>query len=105
METTRAKRRKTTAAGRPPRKTLDAQLLRRIVIEDVLPQVDGGRFPVKRIVGDEVTITADIFADGHDVLAAALLYRRAGEADWRETPMTPGDNDRWSGRFVVDALG
>jgi starch synthase (maltosyl-transferring) len=57
------------------------------------------------VVGEEVVVTADIFADGHDVLAAVLLYRRAGEADWREAPLELVENDGWRGRFVVESLG
>ena len=77
----------------------------RAVIERVLPSVDGGRFPVKRIVGDRVEVTADCFADGHDVVACALLWRRAGAAKWESTPMAALGNDRWQADFVVDALG
>jgi starch synthase (maltosyl-transferring) len=84
---------------------LGPHLLRRVVVEGVLPQVDGGRFPIKRTVGEEVVVTADIFADGHDVLAAALLFRKAGDREWREVPMALVENDRWTGRFVVDSLG
>jgi len=79
--------------------------MRRVIVENVRPQVDCGRFPIKRTVGEPVTVTADIYADGHEQLGAALLYRRAGDPDWRELPMTFVDNDRWEGTFVVDALG
>jgi len=98
-KTVTKRREKRPAAG------LDLRMTRRVVVEGVLPQVDGGRFPVKRVAGDQVVVTADVFADGHDVLAAALLFRKAGDRDWQETPMALLDNDRWSGRFVVDALG
>jgi starch synthase (maltosyl-transferring) len=84
---------------------LDAQLRRRVVIENVRPSVDDGRFPIKRTVGDVVVVRADVFADGHDVLAAALLYRTAGAETWREVPMAPLGNDRWQAAFSVDALG
>ena len=67
--------------------------------------MDGGRFPIKRTVGEEVVVGADIFADGHDTLAAALLYRRRGEPAWREVPMEPLGNDRWQARFRVEELG
>jgi starch synthase (maltosyl-transferring) len=67
--------------------------------------VDDGRFPVKRTVGERVVVSADVFADGHDVLAAVVLYRRADSNVWRETPMAPLGNDRWQGQFVVDTLG
>jgi starch synthase (maltosyl-transferring) len=77
----------------------------RAVVEGVTPCVDGGRFAAKRVVGDEVIVEADCFADGHDVLAARILWRRDGEAQWREEPMAPIGNDRWRGRFAVDTLG
>src|SRR3954466_13953476 len=84
---------------------LDPGLLRSVVIEDVEPQVDWGRFPVKRTVGEEVAVQASVLADGHDALAALVLFRRAGETEWRESPMHLLDNDRWQGSFAVDALG
>ena len=76
---------------------------RSIVIERLEPELDGGRHPVKRVVGDELTVTADIFADGHDMLAAALLVRADDDppGEWSETPMRLVDNDRWSGRATV----
>jgi starch synthase (maltosyl-transferring) len=76
-----------------------------VVIEGVEPAIDGGRFPIKRTPGDEVAVGADIYADGHDVLAAVLMVRRAGDAQWTELAMTPLVNDRWEGRFTVDAVG
>lgn len=84
---------------------LDPQLQRRVVIENVRPSVDDGRFPIKRTVGERVVVSADVFADGHDVLAAVLLYRRGGGRSWRETSMAALGNDRWQAQFVVDALG
>jgi starch synthase (maltosyl-transferring) len=84
---------------------LDPALLRRVIVEHVRPQVDDGRFPIKRTVGETVTVAADIYADGHDHLGAALLYRQAGDSEWTERPMAHVDNDRWEGTFVVDALG
>jgi starch synthase (maltosyl-transferring) len=74
---------------------------RTIVIERVWPELDGGRHPVKRVVGDELLVTADIYADGHDLLDAALLVRADDERDWREAPMRHIDNDRWSGRMPL----
>src|SRR5215813_1648214 len=68
----------------------------RIYIEDVYPVVDGGRFPVKRIVGEDVDVWADIFRDGHVVLAAELLWRREGTDKWLRVPMVPHDNVRWA---------
>jgi starch synthase (maltosyl-transferring) len=74
----------------------------RIAIEDVRPAIDGGAVPIKRVVGDVVTVSADIFSDGHDKIAAALQYRIVGEANWREVPLIFVDNDRWQGAFTVD---
>ena len=78
---------------------------RTVVIEAVAPAVDCGRYPVKREVGAVLEVSADIFKDGHDVLAAYLRYRRAGERAWRETPMRHVDNDRWAGEFTLEANG
>ena len=77
----------------------------RAVVERVTPIVDGGRFPIKRVVGDSVDVHADCFADGHDVVACALLWRRSGAAEWQSTRMLPLGNDRWHAAFVVDAIG
>jgi starch synthase (maltosyl-transferring) len=78
---------------------------RRVIIEGITPQVDGGRFPAKRIVGDQVRVEADIFTDGHDAIAASLLARREGSPDWTEIPMRPLVNDRWEAAFRVTELG
>jgi starch synthase (maltosyl-transferring) len=78
---------------------------RRVVIESVSPQVDGGRFPAKRTVGDVVRVEADIFTDGHDLIAAALLHRPENSEAWIETPIRPLVNDRWTGDFQVMQLG
>ena len=77
----------------------------RTVVEAVTPQVDCGRFPVKRVVGDLLTVEADCFADGHDAVVAELLWRREEEKDWRESPMAPLPNDRWRAGFRVESLG
>jgi len=80
---------------------------RRVQIEGIRPSVDAGRFPIKRVVGEAVTVSADVFADGHDVLDAVLLHRpvdvRGGP--WREVAMRPLGNDRWTASFTPDALG
>ena len=83
---------------------LDPALRRRVIIEAVTPQVDEGRFPAKRTVGEDVVVEADAFADGHDLVAAALLWRRVGRRDWREAPMTPLGNDRFRARFTCAEL-
>jgi starch synthase (maltosyl-transferring) len=87
-----------------PAAGLEPRMLRRVVVEAVHPEVDGGRFPIKRTVGEDVIVSADVYADGHDKLAAALLYRREGDERWRETPMVPLGNDRWQGVFRIDQL-
>lgn len=77
----------------------------RAVIEGVSPEIDAGRFPIKRVVGDRVIVEADIFADGHDQISADLLYRIAGEPEWQRTSFASLVNDRWRGDFVVDQIG
>src|SRR5258705_7679785 len=77
-----------------------------IMIESVRPEIDGGRHPAKRIVGDEIVVSADIYKDGHDRLDARICFRPEGESAWRTTPMRYDyDSDRWSGSFVADAVG
>jgi starch synthase (maltosyl-transferring) len=90
----------------PPFETYPA-----IVIEGVAPEIDGGRWPIKRVVGDTVQVSADIFKEGHDLLKARVLYRVAPMADsrsngrardeWQTAPMEPQGNDSWAGQFVV----
>ena len=76
------------------------------MIEAVTPAVEGGRYPVKRIIGDVVQVGADIYKDGHDLFAARVAYRRPGQGKWEYAPMEYDYNsDRWSGRFVVDRMG
>jgi starch synthase (maltosyl-transferring) len=74
-------------------------------IEDVYPLIDGGRFAVKRIVGEPLEVWADIYRDGHDVVAASLVWRREQDRHWRREPMSHDGNDRWRGSFVPDAPG
>jgi starch synthase (maltosyl-transferring) len=100
-----ARKKAAPADAAAPVQALDPGMLRRVVVENVKPQVDGGRFPIKRAVGETVIVTADIYADGHDALGAALLYRQAGESQWHETPMRMLGNDAWRAIFTVDALG
>ncbi len=90
---------------REPMHCMPDRLPSRVVIEGVEPEIDDGRFPIKRCVGEEVVVAADIHADGHDVLAAVLRYRQAAEEEWKEAPMEAGVNDRWTARFTVTALG
>jgi starch synthase (maltosyl-transferring) len=91
-----------------PKKTADRNTpksVQRVVIESVLPEIDGGRFPITRTPGELVTVSADIFADGHDVVDAALQYRRDGYADWQYEPMQLVTNDRWEAQFRAGSVG
>lgn len=76
-----------------------------VVIENVRPLLDCGRYAIKRLVGEPVHVTADIFKDGHDVIAAAVKWRMTGTKKWQQSPMTPGDNDVWSGSFTATEIG
>jgi len=78
---------------------------KRVIIEAITPQVDCGRFPAKRTVGDQIRVEADIFTDGHDAIAASLLAHREGSEEWTEIPMKPMVNDRWEASFRVSELG
>jgi starch synthase (maltosyl-transferring) len=78
---------------------------RRVIIEEIQPQVDNGRYPAKRILNDEVTVTAAVFTDGHDHIAGRLLYRHSTEKDWHTTPLIALTNDLWQATFPVDQLG
>src|SRR5579875_12921 len=78
---------------------------RRVIIEGVSPEIDGGRFPAKRTAGDTVRAEADIFTDGHDSIAAVVRFRPEDSTDWQERRMTPLVNDRWFAEFPVPTLG
>lgn len=77
----------------------------RVVIEHVRPQLDGGRYPAKRTVGESVEVSAHIFGDGHDVIRTQLKYKKKGSRTWSKTDMNLLMNDEWSGSFVVDTEG
>ena len=79
--------------------------LARVVIEHVSPEIDGGRFPIKAVPGDVVAVEADIFADGHDNLAARLLYKHVDDAEYTEMAMALLVNDRWGASFIVEKQG
>ncbi len=85
--------------------TSKAGFARKVVIENVQPEIDCGRFPIKRTVGERVHVTADIFADGHDVLYAVLRHRPASRPEWQEVPMEALVNDAWQGEFLVETEG
>jgi starch synthase (maltosyl-transferring) len=80
----------------------------RVVIEKVTPEIDGGRFPIKRVVGEKVVVEADAFTDGHDGISCRLLFRPLVQpqgAAWSGAPMQPLPDDRWRGSFAVGAPG
>jgi starch synthase (maltosyl-transferring) len=78
---------------------------RRVVIENVQPEIDSGRFPIKRVIGQSVEVEADAFTDSHDALACLLRYRHASETGWHEVAMAPLINDRWRASFPITELG
>jgi starch synthase (maltosyl-transferring) len=77
----------------------------RFHLEDIFPRVDGGRYAVKRVAGESVEVWADIFREGHDVIAAALLWRADPVSDWQREPMVLFGNDRWHGHFTPPKPG
>ena len=81
------------------------QDLRRVVILAVRPELDGGRYPVKRVVGDELAIEVDLVVDGHDLVRAAVLDRAPGDEQWRETELVAAGNDTWRATIRLPALG
>src|SRR3712207_1465217 len=77
----------------------------RVVLENMRPELNCGRFPIKRVVGEKVVVEVDAFTDGHDAISCVLQYRKDGAADWSESPMTFLVNDRWRGEFTVEEIG
>ncbi|OWY22958.1 DUF3416 domain-containing protein [Sphingobacteriales bacterium UPWRP_1] len=77
----------------------------RAVIENVYPELNGGKHSIKRVVGQSVTVEADIIADGHDVVAAMLKYRSKTAKKWQHEPMKPANNGKWQATFVVQQQG
>ncbi|HZD77736.1 MAG TPA: maltotransferase domain-containing protein [Acidobacteriaceae bacterium] len=106
-KTTAAAKRTTVAASKPSAaaSTKPVNGRSRVVVEGVTPQIDGGRFAIKRVSGDQIRVEADVFGDGHDLVRARLLYRHASEAEWRAEEMTALGNDHWAASFPVDRLG
>lgn len=105
MEALRGTQEKRALAERPGREPGLEDGRQRAVVEGVRPAVDCGRFAVKRIVGDIVSVEANVFADGHDELWCRILYRHQDETDWSPAPMRPEGNDLWRGEFQVTKLG
>jgi starch synthase (maltosyl-transferring) len=77
----------------------------RIQVQRVTPQIDGGKYAVKRTIGEMVEVTARIFRDGHEVLGAAVRFKPAGATRWQESPLQAVGNDEWVGSFAVHAPG
>ena len=88
----------------PPRAEIDDGR-RRVIVESVSPSVGGGTFAAKRTVGERIDVEADVFADGHDLVACCLLYRPHDDETWSEAPMEPLGNDRFRGTFSANRLG
>src|SRR4051794_38931839 len=76
----------------------------RVIVENVQPEIDAGRFAIKRTVGERVEVTADVYVDGHDLLVSVLRFRAESGRDWTEVPMAPLGNDRWRASFDVALL-
>jgi starch synthase (maltosyl-transferring) len=77
----------------------------RVIIESVTPEIEGGKYPARRVVGQSVWVEADIFADGHDVLQAEILYKAEKDKTWQKVNLKPTVNDRWAGKFKVEKQG
>jgi starch synthase (maltosyl-transferring) len=77
----------------------------RIIIENVLPQLDGGSFAIKRIIGQKVVVTAVVFSDGHDILECCVKFKHESSKKWKEVRMSPTQNDEWIAEFQVEKQG
>lgn len=84
---------------------LSMEPYRSVVLENVMPELDCGRYPVKRECGDQLDVEVDAFKDGHDILVVCLLHRKKGQKKWIQTPMDSIGNDRWRGSFWMDEIG
>jgi starch synthase (maltosyl-transferring) len=81
------------------------QLQTRIIIENIMPQLDGGAFPIKRIVGQKIDITADVFSDGHDIIECCVKFQHERDKKWQEVRMILTENDGWKAIFHVEKQG
>lgn len=83
--------------------TLDGR--KRVVISNVRPQIEEGRFPARRAIGESVVFSADIIADGHDAVAASVIFRYGSDQLWHDIPMSHAGNDRWHARWTPGKEG
>ncbi len=90
---------------RSPSSSLTKNAPPRAVVESVRPEVDGGRYPIKRVLGEQVLVECDAFADGHDAVVCELLWKFSGEDSWKSVAMQYLHNDHWAASFPVDRLG
>ena len=77
----------------------------RVIIESITPQIEGGRYYIKRVVGETVNVGATVIGDGHDIVQASLQYKNDKARKWQETRMQVGHNDHWTASFQVEKLG
>ncbi|CAN5453935.1 alpha-1,4-glucan--maltose-1-phosphate maltosyltransferase [soil metagenome] len=84
---------------------IDFQGKQRVVIENVIPEIGCGKYAIKRVVGEKITVSADVFGDGHDVVKAALIYKLQDSSKWTEIPMNFLGNDHWEASFTPDKTG
>jgi starch synthase (maltosyl-transferring) len=89
----------------PVSKTFKSIARSRVIIENVVPQVEGGRYAAKRVEGEWVKVEADVFTDGHDGVSAVLMYRTKGSRKWIDAPMCPKGNDRFEAWFQCTQMG
>ncbi|MFH1283360.1 MAG: alpha-1,4-glucan--maltose-1-phosphate maltosyltransferase [bacterium] len=83
----------------------DIQGRRKVIIEQVLPQVEEGRYAVKRVIGEKILVTANIFTDGHDAISGRVLFKKVEDTNWQEAIMEFLENDCWKGEFRVESVG
>ena len=94
-----------TSLNAPAASAVDLDGRRRLVLERLQPAIDGGRFAIKRTPGENVTVTVDMFADGHDLIAGVLKSRHVAQSVWSEVPLTSAGNDSWTATFTVTEIG
>jgi starch synthase (maltosyl-transferring) len=90
---------------RGARQLIDAVKASRIALEHLTPSIDGGALPVKRVVGEAITVAVDVIADGHDIVAGDLLWKAADEKEWARVPLAFVGNDRWQAAFIPRRVG